>query len=140
MSGEIECVSQFDHRRLALEVESYQLWLDSKTQEAYDIAKVAKGKGLDFSTEIEIPRASDLASRTERLLEEYLKGLEIEGGLREILLNTDRESASIQIAVDVAKRMYSRDGDLREAIDCGLRVGLAVLTEAVLVALSLIHI
>ena len=30
--------------------------------------------------------------------------------------------------------MYSRDGDLREAIDCGLRVGLAVLTEAVLVA------
>ena len=60
--------------------------------------------------------------------------MEIEEGLREILLNTDRESASIQIAVDVAKRMYSRDGDLREAIDCGLRVGLAVLTEAVLVA------
>ena len=134
MSEGIECVSQFDHQRLALEVESYQLWLDSKTQEAYDIAEIAKAKGLDFSTEIEIPRASDLASRTEKLLEEYLKGLEIEEGLREILLNTDRESASIQIAVDVAKRMYSRDGDLREAIDCGLRVGLAVLTEAVLVA------
>ncbi|MEC9201048.1 MAG: hypothetical protein VYA79_06005, partial [Candidatus Thermoplasmatota archaeon] len=134
MSEGIECVSQFDHQRLALEVESYQLWLDSKTQEAYDIAEIAKSKGLDFSTEIEIPRASDLASRTEKLLEEYLKGLEIEEGLREILLNTDRESASIQIAVDVAKRMYSRDGDLREAIDCGLRVGLAVLTEAVLVA------
>ena len=101
--------------------------------EAYDIAEIAKAKGLDFSTE-EIPRASDLASRTEKLLEEYLKVLEIEEGLREILLNTDRESASIQIAVDVAKSMYSLDGDLREAIDCGLRVGLAVLTEAVLVA------
>ena len=63
------------------------LRLDSKTQEAYDIAEIAKSKGLDFSTEIEIPRASDLASRTEKLLEEYLKGLEIEEGLREILLN-----------------------------------------------------
>jgi len=134
MSGGIGSVSQFDQQRLVSEVESYQLWLDSKTQEAYDIAKIAKAKGHDFSTEIEIPRASDLASRTEKLLEEYLKGLEIEEGLREILLNTDRESASIQIAVDVSKRMYARDGDLREAIDCGLRVGLAVLTEAVLVA------
>ena len=134
MSGRIESVSQYDRQRLTAEVEAYQLWLDSKTQEAYDIAQIAKGKGLDFSTEIEIPRASDLASRTEKLLEEYLRGLEIEDGLREILLNTDRESASIQIAVDVAKRMHARDGDLREAIDCGLRVGLAVLTEAVLVA------
>ena len=134
MSESIGSVSQYDQKRLSLEIESYQKWLDTKTQEVYDIARIAKAKGLDFSTEIEIPRAADLASRTEKLLEEYLKGLEIENDLREILLNTDRESASIQIGVDVAKRMHARDGDLREAIDCGLRVGLAVLTEAVLVA------
>ena len=72
MSGRIESVSQYDRQRLTTEVEAYQLWLDSKTQEAYDIARIAKAKGLDFSTEIEIPRASDLASRTEKLLEEYL--------------------------------------------------------------------
>jgi len=129
-----ESVSGYDSDRLSSEVESYQKWLDQRTQEVYDIALKAKAKGLDFSTEIEIPRAADLASRTEKLLEEYLKGLEIEDDLREILLKTDRESASIQIAVSVSKRMYERDGDLREAIDCGLRVGLAVLTEAVLVA------
>ncbi|DAC07539.1 MAG TPA: hypothetical protein D7H80_04040, partial [Candidatus Poseidoniales archaeon] len=127
-------MSEYDSDRLSSEVESYQGWLDLRTQEVYDIALQAKAKGLDFSTEIEIPRAADLASRTEKLLEEYLKGLEIEDTLRAILLKTDRESASIQIAVSVAKRMYERDGDLREAIDCGLRVGLAVLTEAVLVA------
>ena len=129
-----ESVSEYDSDRLSSEVESYQEWLDLRTQEVYDIALQAKAKGLDFSTEIEIPRAADLASRTEKLLGEYLKGLEIEDDLRAILLKTDRESASIQIAVNVAKRMYERDGDLREAIDCGLRVGLAVLTEAVLVA------
>ena len=134
MVDQRESVSGYDSDRLSSEVESYQEWLDLRTQEVYDIALQAKAKGLDFSTEIEIPRAADLASRTEKLLEEYLKGLEIESDLRAILLKTDRESASIQIAVSVAKRMYERDGDLREAIDCGLRVGLAVLTEAVLVA------
>ena len=129
-----ESASKYDSDRLSSEVEYYQEWLDLRTQEVYDIALQAKAKGLDFSTEIEIPRAADLASRTEKLLEQYLKGLQIEDDLRAILLKTDRESASIQIAVNVAKRMYERDGDLREAIDCGLRVGLAVLTEAVLVA------
>ena len=134
MVEQSESVSKYDSDRLSSEVEYYQEWLDLRTQEVYDIALQAKAKGLDFSTEIEIPRAADLASRTEKLLEEYLKGLQIEDDLRAILLITDRESASIQIAVNVAKRMYERDGDLREAIDCGLRVGLAVLTEAVLVA------
>ncbi len=134
MSELREAVSDYDSDRLSSEMDAYQEWLDSRTQEVYDIALQAKSKGLDFSTEIEIPRAADLASRTEKLLEEYLKGLEIENDLRDILISTDRESASIQIAVNVAKRMYARDGDLREAIDCGLRVGLAVLTEAVLVA------
>ena len=80
MSEGIECVSQFDHQRLALEVESYQLWLDSKTQEAYDIAEIAKAKGLDFSTEIEIPRASDLASRTEKHFRGISQGIGNRGG------------------------------------------------------------
>ena len=90
-------VSKYDSDRLSSEVEYYQEWLDLRTQEVYDIALQAKAKGLDFSTEIEIPRAADLASRTEKLLEEYLKGLQIEDDLRAILLKTDRESASIQI-------------------------------------------
>ena len=46
----------------------------------------------------------------------------------------DRESASITIARESAKMMHELTGDLRKSIDTGLRVGLAVLTEAVLVA------
>jgi len=52
-----ESVSEYDSERLSSEVESYQEWLDMRTQEVYDIALKAKAKGLDFSTEIEIPRA-----------------------------------------------------------------------------------
>jgi DNA polymerase II large subunit len=89
---------------------------------------------LDFENTIEIPRASDLASRTEKLLEDYLDGMKIEEDLRNLLNTTDRESASIQIAVDVARKMNEETLDMQKSIDCGLRVGLAVLTEAVLVA------
>ena len=60
--------------------------------------------------------------------------MKIEEELRNLLNTTDRESASIQIAVDVARRMNEETLDMQKSIDCGLRVGLAVLTEAVLVA------
>ncbi len=134
MSRENGTHAVYDSTRLSGEIAAYQKWLDEKAEVEYQLASKAKSMGLDFSREIEIPRAADLASRTEKLLEDYLKGLKIEDDLRELLESTDRESASIQIAVDVAKKMHVRDGDLRDAIDCGLRVGLAVLTEAVLVA------
>ena len=97
MVEQSESVSKYDSDRLSSEVEYYQEWLDLRTQEVYDIALQAKAKGLDFSTEIEIPRAADLASRTEKLLEEYLKGLQIEDDLRAILLITDRELSLIHI-------------------------------------------
>ncbi len=137
-------VSEIDIPRLEGERESYQKILDTMIEEAYDFASIAKQKGLDFSDSIEIPRASDLASRTEKLLEDpYLytdpvnrdqTPLAIESHLRELLLEHDRETAAIMIAISVTKEMHSRTGDRRRAIDSGLRVGLAVLTEAVLVA------
>ncbi len=137
-------ISEIDIDRLERERSSYEQILDEKIEEAYRFASVAKSKGLDFSESIEIPRASDLASRTEKLLEDpYLytdpiireqPPLEIEAQLRKLLLKHDRETAAIMIAVYVTKEMHSRTGDRRRSIDSGLRVGLAVLTEAVLVA------
>ena len=123
-----------DSERLEREQERYESWLEERTEHAYQIASIAKSKNLDFENTIEIPRASDLASRTEKLLEDYLDGMKIEEDLRHLLNTTDRESASIQIAVDVARRMNEETLDMQKSIDCGLRVGLAVLTEAVLVA------
>jgi len=123
-----------DTVRLEQEQLEYETWLEKHTEEVYQIAQKAKSKGLDFENTVEIPRASDLASRTEKLLEDYLDGMKIEDDLRHLLSTTDRESASIQIAVDVARKMNEETLDIQKSIDCGLRVGLAVLTEAVLVA------
>ena len=129
-----------DEARLSSELTSYRDWLEENTEKAYQIAEEARSKGLDFAETVEIPRAADLASRTEKLLEEYLRPtpdddpIRIEDDLRKLLTKVDRETASIQIAVEVGKRMHKLTADVRQSIDTGLRVGLAVLTEAVLVA------
>ena len=129
-----------DEERLTAEMNAYHEWLESHTEEAYRVAGEARKKGLDFAEVVEIPRAADLASRTEKLLEDYLKPspeqepIKIQDDLRKLLTRVDREDASIQVAVDVAKRMHALTADVKKSIDTGLRVGLAVLTEAVLVA------
>jgi hypothetical protein len=134
MSADKRQVAEYDEARLSGERVAYQSWLDRRADEVYLIAAEAKAKGLDFTEDIEIPRTADLASRTEKLLEEYLDGMSIEDDLRNLLRTSDRETAAIEIALDVARRMHARTSDITTAIDSGLRVGLAVLTEAVLVA------
>ena len=142
--SKISKIAEMDENRLEEERSTYYESLDLRIEQAYEIAKIAKGKGLDFSTTVEIPRASDLASRTEKLLEDpYLyidpikrdrPPIKIEDRLRDLLKENDRETAAILIAVSVTKEMHAATGDRRRAVDSGLRVGLAVLTEAVLVA------
>ncbi len=126
--------SAFDEERLQNEMDEYHNRLDSETERLYTLADEARKKGLDFSTEIEIPRAIDLADRTEKLLEEYLDGLEVAEKIRGMLQEEDRETTAIKIACQVAREMMERTGDQQRSIDAGLRVGLAILTEAILVA------
>ena len=75
-----------------------------------------------------------MASRTEKLLVEHLDGAEVADDIRELLAKHDRETTSIKMATIVAKRFRDNGYDLQKSIDVGLRVGLAILTEAVLVA------
>ena len=74
-----------DVERLEREMENYQEWMDQRTEEAYNIASQARAKGLDHSLEVEIPRASDLASRTEKLLVQYLEGAKVADDIRQLL-------------------------------------------------------
>ena len=85
-----------DEARLSSELEPYRNWLEENTEKAYLIAQEARSKGLDFADTVEIPRAADLASRTEKLLEEYLRPtpeedpIRIEDDLRKLLGKVDR--------------------------------------------------
>ena len=119
---------------LQQEIDDYHSWMDERADEAYAIAEKARSKGLDHQTFVEIPRASDLAGRTEKLLIDHLDGLEIADDIRIMLANEDRETTAIRMAEQVAIRCRDEGRGTQMSIDVGLRVGLAILTEAVLVA------
>lgn len=123
-----------DIERLEAEMERYHHWLDEHADEAYIVAEQARKLGFDHKEFVEIPRAADLAGRTEKLLIEYLEGYEVADDIRKLLAEHDRETTSIMMAQSVARGFREQGYDLITAIDVGLRVGLAVLTEAVLVA------
>ena len=123
-----------DLSRLEAEMDAYHDWLDERTEEAYQIAAKARKQGLDHTLDVEIPRAADLASRTEKLLIHHLEGAEVADDIRRLLAEFDRETTSIKMGTIVAKRFRENGHDLQKSIDVGLRVGLAILTEAVLVA------
>ncbi|MCL2142951.1 MAG: DNA polymerase II large subunit [Methanomassiliicoccaceae archaeon] len=122
MSGKVVCSDA---------MQSYFSELGRKNEECYSIARRARGKGLDPQPRIEIPQAEDLASRVEKLLADW----NVEGVSEDIRRLTaehnNREIVSLLIAKEIAKRPAESK---EKAIDRAIRVGLAVLTEGILVA------
>ena len=74
-----------DLERLEGEMLAYHQWLDERADDAYRIAEQARQLGLDHKDRVEIPRASDLAGRTEKLLIEHLEGYEVADDIRALL-------------------------------------------------------
>ena len=109
------------------EMNRYFKFLQDEANRCYRAAAVARGKGLDPETTVEIPQSEDLASRVEKLLN--LEGIaEI---IREAAKTHNREEMSIIVAKKIAKEFK---GPKNVALDRAVRVGLAVLTEGILVA------
>jgi len=122
MSGKVVC---------SPEMQNYFEELAKKNEECYNVARKARGKGMDPQVRIEIPQAEDLASRVEKLLADW----NVEGVSDDIRRLTaehgNREIVSLHIAKEIAKRPAESK---EKAIDRAIRVGLAVLTEGILVA------
>jgi DNA polymerase II large subunit len=113
--------------------EEIRFYLDSLTAQvtaSYSLARAARARGFDPELDVEIPLTDDLASRVEKLLEGY----EVEGvarRIRQLAKQYDRE----ELAILVAKEMAGRPAASKEkAVERAVRVGLAILTEGILVA------
>ncbi|MCI4334092.1 MAG: DNA polymerase II large subunit [Thermoplasmata archaeon] len=113
-------------------MEEYDALLDAEVTRAYEAASAARRTGVDPSAEVEIPRAQDMAMRVEKLLAHlHLDGISVE--IRRLAERMPREEA----AVEMARRLAREDGQglsLEARLDRALRVGLAILTEGILVA------
>ncbi|MCL4323553.1 MAG: DNA polymerase II large subunit [Candidatus Thermoplasmatota archaeon] len=106
----------------------YQNLIRTKVNQCYDIAKIARSKGLDINERVEIPLANDMADRIGELLD--LKGISQE--IRDLSLTMSREEVALEMAKRTAQK-YSQYGP-DKAVDMSVRVGLAILTEGILVA------
>ncbi len=112
------------------EIRRYFAALEAGADACYRVASDARRKGFDPSLEVEIPKTQDLASRVEQLLLDW--GVEgIARRIRELSATHDREETAILVAKEVARRPSKTK---EEAIDRAVRVGLAILTEGILVA------
>ncbi|HTT34665.1 MAG TPA: DNA polymerase II large subunit [Thermoplasmata archaeon] len=113
-------------------MESYFRAIEDEVGRAYEVAGRARAVGLDPSVAPEIPRATDMAARVEKLLQHLgVDGIAEE--IRTLAATAPRE----EVAVAMARRLAAADPGTRgiEArVDVALRVGLAILTEGILVA------
>ena len=109
-----------DLERLEQEMASYHNWLDERADEAYAIAESARSMGMDHRDFVEIPRAADLAGRTEKLLIEYLDGYEVadayhQGRLARILRDGEYNYRTKQIILWRTHGMYKNSRRSKKA-------------------------
>ena len=111
----------------SIAIRSYFEGIERELDKAYDAARAARAKGFDPAPDVEVKRTRDMAERVERLLD--VPGVANE--IRELAGKLNREELSIEIA----KRTAKMGGmEVEEALEKSVRVGLAILTEGILVA------
>jgi DNA polymerase II large subunit len=113
-------------------VTTYFETIDRAVERAYAVARAARAVGWDPEDHPEIPPAQDMATRVEKLLGH----LPVEG-ISEEIRALARDLPRDEVAVEMVRAIVHdpRRGESVEArLDAALRVGLAILTEGILVA------
>jgi DNA polymerase II large subunit len=112
-------------------LEEYFRSLSREVDRAYEVAQHARARGVDPETKVEIPLAEDLAARVEKLLTKWpVQG--VAARIRELSAKMPREEVAIAVARELAAD-ESR-GSVAERLDVSVRVGLAIVTEGIVVA------
>lgn len=113
-------------------MESYFGSVEAEVDRAYAAAERARAVGIDPEPHPEIPRAHDMATRVEKLLQHLgVDGISEE--IRELARTMPREEVAVHLVRKLAGDT-SRRRSVTERVDVALRVGLAILTEGILVA------
>ncbi len=112
------------------EVKKYFNLLNEEVKRALKIAQEARKKGLDPENEVEVKIANDLGERVEGLL-----GIK---GIKDLLSKLEKEGKKREeIAFELTKKIARGEiieGEKEKLIEIAVRVGIAILTEGVLVA------
>ncbi|MCM8764412.1 MAG: DNA polymerase II large subunit [Candidatus Omnitrophica bacterium] len=122
-----------------MDINQYFEIIESEVKKAYEIAEKARKKGADPENKVDIPLAKNIFERVEGLVG-ALKPEVIGSGISKRLEELDQKYGSgdwrvaLIIAEEVAKRKFCEFKDDVEAIETGIRVGLAYITMGVVSA------
>ncbi|MBI2112672.1 DNA polymerase II large subunit [Candidatus Woesearchaeota archaeon] len=113
--------------------------LSEETTRCYDAAELARKKGLDPESEVNIPLAKNMAERVVGLISVVAPQL-VKTNLTERIGEMETEYGMLDwrvgfcIAVEVAKEKFCTFKDKLEAMETGIRVGFAYLTLGIVSA------
>lgn len=119
---------------------SYTDRIEELTGEAYDVAEAARAQTRDPEPRVDVPVAEDLAAKSVGLVtaDQYpdLEDAGIEARIRELEeeYGKNDERVALVIGKEIAEEEFRTFGDTEEAVDAGLRIGLAYMTGGIVTA------
>ncbi len=117
-------------------MKNYFKELEDKVKVCYSVASQAREKGLDFLSKVEVPLATSLAERVTGLISTLYPQLSDPSVPKRILELEKKFGAldpavALQIAEEIAREKFCKFQSLLEAIDAGIRIGIAYMTLGV---------
>jgi len=118
------------------ETEEYFYKFGEEIKRNYEIAELARSKGLDPKDKVEVPLALTMAAKVVRLISTIYPQLDNDNIINRIL-ELEKEygaldsSVSFRIAEEIAKEKYCKFETELQAIDAGIRVGFSYTTLGV---------
>ncbi len=121
---------------IALDTKEYFSKIESEIKRSYEAANLARSKGLDPDIKVEIPLARNVAERVEGLVSvvaSQIRNSGISNRIRELesIYGKQNWKIAFLIAEEVTNEKFCKFKDKREAMEVGLRIGLAYITNGV---------
>jgi len=110
--------------------------IDEKISFAYKAAKAARKKGYDPVADVEVPLVFDMAERVEGLISVVAPKI-VGSGVSTRIKELEKEFGSLDwrialtIAIEIAQEKFLKFADKKEAMEIGIRAGLAYITMGV---------
>ncbi|RMD65738.1 DNA polymerase II large subunit [Candidatus Pacearchaeota archaeon] len=119
-----------------VKVDKYFANLQKQVKENYKVAGLARAKGLDPASSVEVPLATSLAEKAVGLVSTIVPQLDGKPIVKRIL-ELEKEfspldpAVALTIAEEIAKEKFCKFSSLKEGIEAGARVAIAYLTLGV---------
>ncbi len=116
--------------------EKYKKYILENIEKEYRLANIARSKGYDPDETVSIPLAENLAERVEGLVlvaSPQIKNKGIPKRIKELEQTYGKLDwrVAFSVALEIAQQKFCEFPTQKEALECGIRIGLAYLTLGV---------